>query len=377
MVQMAQRIGNVWTLAVAVGQMTFATRLRGRLRVTDDAVAQALRVVHERSEESYGPAGLLESNQAGLVYERNDLAGAHELLVHALALLRGWGNPTALTSALWSMARVQLAQGDLAGAEQTLAEADAIVARTPVPAYTRAALAAERVRIWLAQGRLDEATRWADTIDLGDARSPAREPLGLALARGRLATGRATEAAQVLEGLARDARVAGRFGPLLEVLILNAVALADHSRPAALDRLEEALRLGAPEGYVRTFVNEGEPLRRLLGELIPRWERRRADPTHTPVTYATGLLSAMAAPTVPPEGQPGPVRPVEPLVEPLSARELEVLALVQAGLSNREIAERLVVTVATVKKHLENIHGKLGVHSRTQALARARALGLI
>ncbi len=377
MARLARSLGNVWTVAVAIGQQVFAARLRGRLSVAADAIAQAQRAVAERGEQTYGPAGLLDSAEAGVRYERGDLAGARTLLAVALSRLRAWGNPTSLTSALWSQARVQLALGDVAGAGQSLDEADSIDARTPLSAYTRAALAADRARLWLAQGRHADAERWADGCDLTTVAGPARDVLGMAVAQIRLALGHADDAAQALADLAEAARSAGRNGPLLEILALRAAALfATSERAEAFATLEQALTLAEPEGYVMVFANPGELMRALLIEWIERHGRARSADARRLFAFARQLSGGFATPTQP-GGAPAPADAAQQLTEPLSARELEVLRLVDAGLTNRQIAERLVVTVATAKKHIENLNGKLGVHSRTQALARARDLGLI
>lgn len=376
MARLARSMGNVWTVAVAIGQQVFAARLRGRLSVAADVIAQAQRAVAERGEQTYGPAGLLDAAEAGVRYERGDLAGALTLLSSALTRLRAWGNPTGLTSALWSLARVQLALGDVADAGQSLDEADAIEARTPLSVYTRAALSAERARLWLAQGRHTDAARWAAACDLTAVAGPARDVMGLAVAQVRLALGRAVDAAELLADLAVSARSAGRNGPLLEILVQHAAALfIAGDRSEAFTTLEQALTLAEPEGYVRAFATPADTLRELLADWIEH--RGRAVDDRRLVTFARGLAGVFAAPAQP-GSAPTPAGGVaQPLIEPLSARELEVLRLVDAGLTNRQIAERLVVTVATAKKHIENLNGKLGVHSRTQALARARELGLI
>jgi LuxR family maltose regulon positive regulatory protein len=126
--------------------------------------------------------------------------------------------------------------------------------------------------------------------------------------------------------------------------------------------LERALSLAEPEGYVRTFVDEGEPMARLL---------RRALAQGLAPSYVASLLAALGEEAMPlPPGE-------QPLVEPLTQREIEVLHLIAAGLSNQEIAQELVIALSTVKSHINHMYGKLGVKSRTQAVARAQELGLL
>ena len=147
-------------------------------------------------------------------------------------------------------------------------------------------------------------------------------------------------------------------------MVLQALAYQQHADlDSAMAVIGEALTLAAPEGYVRTFIDEGEPMRALLAEASSRGIMPN---------YAQELLTALETTTsslIPPSSQP--------LIEPLSERELEILALIAEGLSNREISQRLFITLSTVKGHNGNIFGKLQVKRRTEAVARARELGLI
>ena len=171
------------------------------------------------------------------------------------------------------------------------------------------------------------------------------------------------EALRLLARLLEAAEAARRMGSVIKILALQALAFqAQGDVGQALCVLERALSLAEPEGYVRTFVDEGGPMARLL---------RRALSQGIAPNYAARLLDAL--------GVAVELRSsaMESLIGPLSERELEVLRLVVAGLSNPEIAEELVIAVSTVKSHVNHIYGKLGVESRTQAVARARELGLL
>ncbi len=167
----------------------------------------------------------------------------------------------------------------------------------------------------------------------------------------------------------RDAaRDGGRAGRLIEILALQAVALlAQGRRDQALAALEQALALARPEGYVRLFIDEASP----AGEGAPIGELlRQLAAKGTAVDYVSQLLAALREERGTQDQGPA-------LVEPLSARELEVLRLLAVGISNKEIAETLVIATSTVKQHLKNIYGKLDVHNRTQAANRARDLDLL
>jgi len=152
---------------------------------------------------------------------------------------------------------------------------------------------------------------------------------------------------------------AGAMSYVIETLVLQALALqAQGKDDQALTVLERALSFAEPEGYLRTFIDEGAPMAALL---------RTAASRGIALDYVSKLLAAFGKVAF----------PSAPLVEPLSERELEVLRLLAAGLSNREIAAELFLAIGTVKKYTSNIYGKLNVHKRTQAVARARELGLL
>jgi len=142
-----------------------------------------------------------------------------------------------------------------------------------------------------------------------------------------------------------------------------------------VDTLAGALTLACPQGYVRVFADEGVPMHALLTEVAAHRDQR-APGRGIPPRYLAALLSASRpAPSRPPSGGAATARPG--LVERLTDRELDVLRLLAAGKSNQRIARELVVTLDTVKKHVSHLLGKLGAANRTEAVTRARQLGLI
>jgi LuxR family maltose regulon positive regulatory protein len=206
---------------------------------------------------------------------------------------------------------------------------------------------------------------WAQQHAIGqvDELDAAQEIEQIAVAWLLLAQGRPDESQSLLARLLEAAQAAGRMGSAIEILALQALAFqAQEDLERARSTLERALALAEPEGYVRTFVDEGEPMVRLLRLVLTRG---------TAPGYASKLLAAFG------ERVPAAPSVVQALIEPLTDRELEVLRLVAAGLSNREIARELVIAVSTVKTHINHIFGKLDVNSRTQAVAKAQALELL
>jgi LuxR family maltose regulon positive regulatory protein len=160
----------------------------------------------------------------------------------------------------------------------------------------------------------------------------------------------------------------------LEILVLQALALwATNEKERAVRTLTQSLALAEPEGYLRTFADEGPAMGDLLSEVFDAQHRSRPDAAtpSVPARYLAKLLAALAREDV------APAAAAERLPEPLSGRELEVLALVASGMSNKEIAGRLFVSVTTVKTHINNLYRKLDASSRIQAVARATEMDLL
>jgi LuxR family maltose regulon positive regulatory protein len=287
------------------------------------------------------------------------------------------GNDVAMLG--WSylcLTRVLLSSGDVTGAEEAVHQMESFAREHDAPPWITNLLGAWQARIWLAQDRLDAVSQWAQErgLDAAGELTYLREMEHLALARLLIARGRLDQAARLLQRLLEAAEAGGRTSRAIEVLNLRALAFqagADMAR--AMTALEGALTLAEPGGSIRTFVDEGRPMARLLYEAAARGIKP---------DYVGRLLAAFEDATKD-EGrttEPSPassvIRPSS-LVEPLSDRELDVLQLIAAGLTNREVASRLFLSLNTVKAHTRNIYGKLNVHSRTQAVARSRELGLL
>ncbi|MEO8954087.1 MAG: LuxR C-terminal-related transcriptional regulator, partial [Ktedonobacteraceae bacterium] len=187
------------------------------------------------------------------------------------------------------------------------------------------------------------------------------------------------EAVGLLERLLHAAEEGERKGSVIEILLLQALAhQMQGDISAALVPLDRALTLAEPEGYVRIFVDEGPPMAVLLARLHEHARKRpRAALTNVPLAYIERLRALLRGERVQEGTSPAAPAPAQSLLDPLTERELEVLRLIAAGLSNRDIAARLVLALSTVKSYVNTIYGKLQVESRTQAVARARALHLL
>ena len=240
---------------------------------------------------------------------------------------------------------------------------------------------AERARLLLAQGDLAGAARWANEKGLGAGDEPRypSEPEYLLLARVLLAQDRPGPALGLLDRLYASALAQDRIGSVIEAGALRALALAASGQEAdAVTALAGVLTLAGPRGYVRVFADEGAPMAAQLGQLIAAQRTGRAK-GGIAIGYLARLNRAFDTAAAKSESDPrrGGAPAAPGIVEPLTSRELEVLQMLAAGQSNQAIAGQLVVTLDTVKKHVSHLLGKLGAANRTEAVARARELGLI
>jgi LuxR family maltose regulon positive regulatory protein len=236
-----------------------------------------------------------------------------------------------------------------------------------------------QARLWVAQDDRWAAARWLEErgLSVEDDLSYPREFEHIVLARVLSAQDRHDEALKLLERLLAAAEAGEREGRVVEILALKALTLqARNDTPEALATLRRALALAEPEGYVRTFADEGAPMAALLRQLL---KTQGAQPSSVgrgvSPGYASKLLTTLNQDALP-STDAGVRVTAGLLVELLSERELEVLRLLTSGISNREIAAKLFVSLDTVKSHLKHIYGKLGVRGRTQAVARAKELDL-
>jgi len=386
-VVLARQSGNTMMAVAALCNLAGMRVLRGQLRLAGANYRRALEWSTAPGGQRLPVAAKALLGLGELAREWNDLDAAARYLTDALDLCAQYGEIGALICAL-TLARVYRAQGDEARAEEQMREAEAIAAATRVTKIDDRLVAAARVRLWIEDGDVDRAAAWAreqgldvgGVVEAGLEGSPIdynlREVEYLTLARLALAQGEPGQALALLELLGREAAQRGRNRRLIEILALEALALSylptgeqgtDRSRDV-LPTLERALALAEPEGYVRTFLDEGPPMARLL---------YRATERGIAADYVGRLLAAFATERLPFEATAKTTPAPFPLVEPLSDRELEVLALIADGLANREIAEQLYISLSTVKSHAASIYGKLGVHKRTEAVARAQAWGIL
>ena len=321
-----------------------------------------------------GPAyvGLAE-----VAYQRNELDSALRHVTEGIALCRQFVYTPSLATGLVTLAWIRQATGDPAGALEAIGEAEHA---SPGPAGLLNPVPAQRARLLLAQGDLAAAARWTQESGLRADDEPGypREPGHLVLARVLLAQEQPGEALALLDRLHAAAVAQDRTGSLIEAGALRALALAASGQDAdAVDALAEVLTLACPQGYVRVFADEGPPMAALLGRLIAA-QRAGQAAAGVPLGYLARLQRAFdaghTAPAPGRHGRRGGAGPGRAADQPRAGGAGRCWP--QAG-RTRPSPSELVVTLDTVKKHVSHVLGKLGAANRTEAVARARELGLI
>jgi LuxR family maltose regulon positive regulatory protein len=362
----AGHLSDVVGCAIALADIRIA---QGRLHDAMRTYERGLQVATGRGAPVLRGAADMHVGMSELFRERNDLEAASQHLLTSRELGEENGLPQNPYRSRVAMARIRQSEGDLDGALELLNEAERLYVGDFFPEVRP--IAALKARVWIAQRKVSEAWGWARELSLSaaDDLSYVHEFEHITLARVLLAQGTRDrvddtlgEATELLERLLAAADDGGRKGSVIEILVVQ--ALAGHARDdlaGALASLERAVALAEPEGYVRVIVDEGRP----MAAMLKLAAKQRNAPSHL-----RGLLAAV----VTAERQ----TPVEqPLIEPLSERELEVLRLLESDLDGPDMARELTVSLATVRTHTRNIYAKLGVNSRRAAVGRAAELGML
>jgi LuxR family transcriptional regulator, maltose regulon positive regulatory protein len=347
--------------------------LHGDLQQSYATCQEGLRLVEDHRRRGGGqlPAtGYIYASLGRVLCEQNALEAAANYAHASVALSRHWELAEVLADCYVDLAFVLQARDELDGALDAIRAAKQIALR--LSDWYVAAIETYEARVLVARGDLAAVAGWAakqqSMRDFGRDLYTAHS--GLILARLYIAQHRYGEALPVLEQVLKSSESVQAIDHVLEALVLEALVLqGQHRIDRAVSVLQRALVLGEPRGYVRMFIDEGAPLADLL---------RQAAARGGTIDYVQRLLVTLQADQDRRERRRHPsAAQVQPLSEPLTDRELEVLRLTAIGQSNDVIAATLVISSETVKKHLKNIYGKLEVHSRLAAVNRAREAGLL
>jgi len=309
--------------------------------------------------------GLLCLPYGEILYQQDQLEQAEILLEGDLQLLGKNGITDYFGSGYALLARIKQGLGDVPGASKMIQRASSLADASNLDLFI-SRISASQAHIWLSQGKINQANRWAEEFQQGDQTEYLKEYEELVMVRVFLANQQSAAALEKLASLLPPAEEAGRMGRVIEMLMLQALAMqAQGDLDSTLPALKRALDLAEPEGYIRLFIDEGSPMAHLLYEAL------KVD--IAPI-YVQRLLASF--PLDEPE-----TRVIEGdqsgLVEPLSEREIEVLELMAEGLTYQRIADKLFISPHTVKTHGRNIYAKLDVGNRTLAVGKARTLGII
>jgi LuxR family maltose regulon positive regulatory protein len=356
-IAIGQASGETYSTSLATTGLGMVQELENRLYLAAESFRSVLQRAGEQPQSSVCEA---QMGLARVCYEWNDLEAAERHGLEGLQLARQYESVIdRFVICQVFLARLKLARGDVAGTTVLVAEASQAV-RERNFVHRLAEVVAAQVLVLLRQGHFDAAAQLAQA-----------HQLPLSQVRVHLAQGDPSAALIALEPWLHKVEAGGWVDERLKGLVLQALALqAQGDMDEAVRAAVDALALAEPGGRIRTFVDEGPAMARLVSAAAARGLMP---------DYIGRLLAAFKAETQTHDDNPtlSPAAPAQPLIEPLSRRELEVLRLIAQGCSNQDISERLFLALSTVKGHNRVIFDKLQVQRRAEAVARARELGLL
>jgi LuxR family maltose regulon positive regulatory protein len=353
--------------------------LYGNLRDACRMYEQAIELSEKWGGQSSIALCLIQQGRAGLLYEWNDLDGTERALQECIHIGELWKGLRFLAPAYGLSALVMQARGQAEEANALIHRAEQATRDLYSAPYDLGMLALYQIALRTAQNDFHAIAQWEHDHDSvwRSRTGRARDALTIVLARAQIARFHRTrdgsalsQARTLIEPALEQAQASGLMFNVARLLVLDALALyAQGETASASATLKRALALAEPENYGRSFLDLGQPMEEFL---LWSLEGKALDEPHQRA-YVSKLLSHFGADASAEPSQP--TRDV--LIEPLSQRELEVLRLIAQGLSNREIGERLFLSLNTVKGHNQVIFDKLQVQRRTEAVARARQMGLL
>jgi len=363
--------GNTYLYIYNSARLALNLKEQGQLLQAQELCQQRVLFAEESGMSQTAVVGWLMAIWGEALAETNDLNQATELVEKSIELTVHGEDVVILGWSYLCLTRVLFSKGDIAGAQDIVQKLNHVARDSVVPIWIINQNATWQARIWLAQNKLEAALLWMNERrpDLNKKLSYFDGMEYVGFARILIAQGKLKESISILERLLEAAQMGDDITREIEFLILQALTFqSGGDMNQALAIIEKSFNLGKPRGFYRIFVDEGQPMARLLYKALDRG---------IAPNYVNRLLQGF--PIKEPEQIEQSVSqvPESGYIEPLSEREIEVLQLIAEGLTNQEIAARLILSMYTVKTHNRNIYGKLGVNSRTQAVAKARTLGIL
>ncbi len=367
----SKRSGNIYTTMIASLKLTLILRMQGDLHRAIKICRQQMELANESGLSQTTIAGGILVTWGEILAETNSLDEALHQANKGINLIELSKDLAMLSWSYACIIRILFSRGEMADAEKIIQKMEKLAREFHVPPAMIDLIAVWQARLWIAQGKLDATSQWVKERGLDAEGAPTfqKEFEHITLARLLISQGHLDEAVRLLQTLLETAKSGDRTSRVIEILILQALAYqADDETAQAVTVLKKALTLAEPGGFIRTFVDEGPPMAHLLYEALAQG----ISPEYVPRLLAAFPVSEQDEDTSTEHqvDQSG-------LIEPLSDREIEVLQLIAKGLTNQEISNRLFLSMHTVKTHTRNIYSKLGAHHRAEAVAKARAYGIL
>jgi len=370
-IRISKIAGNVYIAAYTSIKLAIVLQYQGRLDQALETCRDLMAFLDSHGLSQSALAGLVQAEWGEILWDLDDIDRALQLTTKGIELSQ---YEIDVTNFMWAhlvLVKLLYAKTDLTGAMETILRLEGIGRESHLPPWIVSRVTAWKAKIWLKEGNRDALRQWVQERLLDTDGEPlfVREVEYLVLARILILRGELEKAVNLVERLIERAQTGGRITRQIEMYLVLALAVQElGDTDKAMTILSKGLSLAESRGHIRLFVNEGPPMARLLHKALSR---------DISPEYVRRLLAAFPGAEPKHAGPTSFQVPETELIEPLSERELEVLQLIAEGLTNREIASRLFLSLNTVKAHTRNIYGKLDVHSRTQAVGRAGSLGIL
>jgi LuxR family transcriptional regulator, maltose regulon positive regulatory protein len=361
-IRIGREANNLHMVIIANTNVADIQMKQGQLHRAAETYTQSLHMAVRPDGQRSPLAARIFAGMGILSYEWDRLDDVEQNVRQCMALSRIWGDVSQQAYAYAIQARLEHARNNPEQAQAAIRRVEQLAGENSLSLSWSIHVKFELARVWLAQGNLEMPSQPLQKrgLQIKDEIPYRRESEYILLLRVLLARGDHEAAILLTNRSLHLAETTGQTGLVIEALILQALAhQGKKDTEQALAALERALALAQPEGYVRSFLDEGEAMTRLLCLA----QSRQVGGGYVAVLLSKiGKTSGMTQPSM------------QLLIEPLTTREVEVLKLIESGCSNDAIAGQLVISIPTVKRHISNIYGKLGVKSRTQALAIGKEL---